>query len=206
MNVVRPLFRKFGILAALCILISSCNNGDGKYPIIDPIRSQNLNSNDSGRSLVVSGQTTKATTINKGTLASATAKNIFETISLSVDHSLFLAAIEASGYEELLSDKKECTVFAPDDNAFKALPRNILNSLLKPSYKDQLKKLISNHIVNKKFAVSDLKDGTEVKTISGKSLIISNKGGRISIANGVLISTDASCSNGYLNVINQVIQ
>ena len=67
-------------------------------------------------------------------------KNIVETAIAAGNFSTLVAAVQAAGLVETLSGTGPFTVFAPTDDAFKALPAGTVESLLKPENKSKRKK------------------------------------------------------------------
>ncbi|HSM41035.1 MAG TPA: fasciclin domain-containing protein, partial [Afifellaceae bacterium] len=74
-------------------------------------------------------------------------KNIIENAVNSKDHETLVAAVNAAGLVETLQGKGPFTVFAPTDDAFAALPKGTVETLLKPENKAQLTKILTCHVV-----------------------------------------------------------
>jgi len=71
-----------------------------------------------------------------------------------------VAAVQAAGLVETLSGTVPFTVFAPTDDAFKALPAGTVESLLKPENKAKLVSILTYHVVSGK---------VDSKAVTGKS-------------------------------------
>lgn len=86
--------------------------------------------------------------------------------------STLMAAVEAAGLSEALMGEGPFTVFAPLDSAFDALPEGTVEELLKPENVDELRSLISAHVVPAKVTEADLDlaaiggETAEIDTIS----------------------------------------
>lgn len=78
---------------------------------------------------------------------SARAADVIETISSISNYSTFSSLVAKAGLVEALRSLKACTVFVPDNAAFRRLPAGALDNLQKPERKDELMKLIRHHIV-----------------------------------------------------------
>ena len=76
-------------------------------------------------------------------------KNIVENAVNSKDHTTLVAAVKAAGLVETLQGKGPFTVFAPTNEAFAALPKGTVETLLKPENKDQLAKVLTCHVIDK---------------------------------------------------------
>lgn len=74
-------------------------------------------------------------------------KNIVENAMNSKDHTTLVAAVKAAGLVETLQGKGPFTVFAPTNEAFAALPKGTVETLLKPENKAQLTKVLTCHLV-----------------------------------------------------------
>ncbi len=74
-------------------------------------------------------------------------KNIIENAVNSKDHTTLVAAVKAAGLVETLEGKGPFTVFAPTNEAFAALPKGTVETLLKPENKDKLTKILTCHVV-----------------------------------------------------------
>ena len=62
-------------------------------------------------------------------------KNIVENAVHSKDHTTLVAAVKAAGLVDTLEGAGPFTVFAPTNEAFAALPKGTVDSLLKPENK-----------------------------------------------------------------------
>jgi uncharacterized surface protein with fasciclin (FAS1) repeats len=136
--------------------------------------------------------------------------DIVDTAMSAPGFKTLVTAIKAAGLVDTLKGKGPFTVFAPTDAAFakleKAKPGTIA-SLLKPANKAKLVSILTYHVVAGKFLAKDvmgLKNKTSVKTVNGKSIVISNKHG-VSVNHSKVIKTDILTSNGVIHVIDTVL-
>ncbi len=195
--------RQFFHFLILFLIFSSCENHNNKYPIIDPLQSTAVQKKPDSLN-VLSADSSKGRT---ATIAQPTVptKSLLDNVSLSMDHTLFIAALQSAGLDNILSGKKVYTVFAPTDEAFKKLPHGGVNTMLKASNKDMLRQILLNHIVASNFTSLTLKDGTSLKTLGGKTFKVDNKDGRLMI-NGVSIrSGEIACTNGTLFIADGLL-
>ena len=144
-------------------------------------------------------------------------KNIIENAVNSKDHTTLVAAVKAAGLVETLSGPGPFTVFAPTNEAFAALPKGTVETLLKPENKAKLVKILTYHVVpvaamstaiNK--MIKDDGGKHTVKTVSGGTLIAAKKGDKITLTDengGVANVTiaDVKQSNGVIHVIDKVL-
>lgn len=152
-----------------------------------------------------------------GGAAMFTDKNIVENAMNSKDHTTLVVAVKAAGLAKTLQSKGPFTVFAPTNEAFDALPKGTVETLLKPENKDQLTRILTCHVVAAEAFSSDIMkmiDADEgehpIKTIGGCVLTAKHSGGKIMIEdeNGNVadvIIADVDQSNGVIHVIDKVL-
>lgn len=119
-------------------------------------------------------------------------------------------ALTAADLVETLQGPGPFTVFAPTDDAFKALPAGTLDSLLLAENKETLSGILTYHVVSGKVMAADLSDGQVVKTVQGENLTVNIEGDKVSLtdANGKVANvtaTDIAASNGVIHVIDAVL-
>ncbi|MBV9294511.1 MAG: fasciclin domain-containing protein, partial [Acidobacteriaceae bacterium] len=74
-------------------------------------------------------------------------KDIIQNAMNSKDHTTLVAAVKAAGLVDTLEGSGPFTVFAPTNAAFDKLPAGTVDTLLKPENQDQLKKVLTYHVV-----------------------------------------------------------
>ena len=109
-------------------------------------------------------------------------------------------AIQAGLTEEL--KKKDITVFAPTDEAFKAMGKD-LDELKKPENKAKLADFLKGHIVAKKV---DLKKDKDAKPLHGADLKLADKDGKATVNGTINVTKDLTASNGTIHVIDAAIK
>jgi uncharacterized surface protein with fasciclin (FAS1) repeats len=119
--------------------------------------------------------------------------------------STLVAAVKAGGLVETLKGTGPFTVFAPTNDAFKALPAGTLESLLKPENKQQLVDILTYHVVSGKVMSTDLKDGMKATTVQGSEVKIGVSKSGVTVNGAKVIKADVGASNGVVHVIDQVI-
>lgn len=133
------------------------------------------------------------------------AENIPQTAGNAGIFKTLLAAAKAAGLLEALSGDKSLTVFAPTDDAFAALPKGTVETLLKPENKDKLAGILKYHVVAGRVFSSDLLSGREVTSLQGGKLSVAMKDGKAMVLNAGLLKTDIDASNGVIHVIDTVL-
>lgn len=138
-----------------------------------------------------------ASTGSENLVALAAANGSFKTLTAALKAADLTATLEGTG---------PFTIFAPNDQAFAALPQEALQELLKPENKALLVKILTYHVVPGKVTSTDLKSGA-VKSVEGGSINV-----KIDAATGVslndeakVVQPDIQASNGVIHVIDKVI-
>ena len=121
--------------------------------------------------------------------------------------STLLAAAEAAGLAEMLNnDEGPFTVFAPTDDAFKALPEGTVENLLKPENKEQLVKVLQYHVVPGKVMSADLAGTTtNAKTAEGSEVTVDATGDNVMVGEATVTQADIEATNGVIHVIDKVL-
>jgi uncharacterized surface protein with fasciclin (FAS1) repeats len=134
------------------------------------------------------------------------AGSIVDVVGSNPNFSTLTAAVKAAGLADTLSGKGPYTIFAPTDAAFAALPKGAVETLLKPENKEQLKQLLTYHVVSGSFKSTDLKPGaSEVPTLLGKSVAINVANGEVSVNKAKVMQADVAASNGVIHVVDKVL-
>jgi uncharacterized surface protein with fasciclin (FAS1) repeats len=94
-----------------------------------------------------------------------------------------VAAVKAAELVDALKGPGPFTVFAPTDEAFAKLPPGTLENLLKPENKDQLRKILTYHVVAGQVTAKDVAKFDSAKTLEGGSLTIHAEGGGVMVNN-----------------------
>ena len=152
---------------------------------------------------LVAGLTTFASAADK-----CTAGKHKDIVATAVDAGAFntlAAALKAGDLVGVLQGKGPFTVFAPTDEAFAKLPKETLESLLKPENKDQLVAILTYHVVPGKVMASDVVKLSSAETVNGKSVTIKVVDGKVQIDGATVVKTDIACSNGVIHIIDSVI-
>ncbi len=145
-------------------------------------------------------------------------KNIIENAVNSKDHTTLVAAVKAAGLVDTLMGAGPFTVLAPTNEAFAALPKGTVDTLLKPENKGQLTAVLTYHVLPGKLSAADIAAKIDemggkatMKTVQGEVLTFMRKGkSRITVTDskgGVATVTiaDVMQSNGVIHVINKVL-
>lgn len=136
--------------------------------------------------------------------------NIVVIASKTQTLSTLVAAVKAASLVDTLQGAGPYTVFAPTNAAFEALPEGTLETLLKPENVDQLKSILTYHVVPGKVLAQDLKDGQVIDTVQGGTITVSIMDSKVYLidakGNKVMVEkADVNADNGVVHIIDGVL-
>ena len=156
-------------------------------------------------------------TVKVGGAAMYPSKNIVQNAVNSKDHTTLVAAVKAAGLVDTLSGSGPFTVFAPTNSAFGKLPKDTVQTLLKPENKQQLSQVLTYHVVSGRLSANDLMEKVKqgggratLTTVEGAPLTVEAKGNRLMITDAkgdvahVTIG-NVFQSNGVIHVVDTVL-
>ena len=117
--------------------------------------------------------------------------------------STLVAALTAAGLVETLQGEGPFTVFAPNDEAFAALPAGLLEKLLLPENIGVLTSILTYHVVAGKVTSADVTTG-DAATVEGSTLALDTMSG-VKVNDATVIAADVMASNGVIHVIDKVL-
>lgn len=135
----------------------------------------------------------------------APGNDIVDTAVAAGDFTILAKALQAADLVDALKGIGPFTVFAPNDAAFKRLPKGTLENLLKPENKDQLVKILTYHVVSGKVDGSTAVTLKEGETLNGEKISIRFKNAALYINESRVMATDIASSNGVIHVIDNVL-
>merc|ERR1712193_224659 len=137
-------------------------------------------------------------------------QNIVQLAEHTADLSTLVSAVVAADLADTLSSTGKFTVFAPTNEAFKALPAGTLANLLKPENKAKLADILKYHVLPEEVLSRYLKPSQDVKTVEGKSLQVTRWGSKVRVGPDSkdlknVIKADNKASNGVVHIIDGVL-
>ncbi|WP_375212598.1 fasciclin domain-containing protein [Aquabacterium sp.] len=118
--------------------------------------------------------------------------------------STFNKLAASAGLGDVLSGGTAVTVFAPTDEAFKAVPAATLDKLAKDPA--ALKALLLQHVLAGKVMSADIQAGSApVTTLAGGKVTVSKAGDFVTVDEALVTQADGVASNGVLHVIDRVL-
>ena len=122
----------------------------------------------------------------------------------SPDHTTLVAAVQAAGLEDVLTNAGPLTVFAPNNEAFEKLPEGTVENLLKPENKATLANIITFHAAPGSYYGNNIKGVMGIGQATGDKVKVEVKDG-VTYVNGAKVLGTVKASNGYVHVIDQVL-
>jgi len=128
--------------------------------------------------------------------------SITDTAARTPQLSTLTRLIDEAGLADTLRGAGPYTVFAPSDDAFKAVAPATMQELARN--KDMLKDLLTFHVLPGKVTSADVKNGN-AKTVQGASVALSKAGTFLTVEDAVVTQADVAASNGVVHVIDRVL-
>lgn len=122
----------------------------------------------------------------------------------SKDHTTLVAALQAAGLVDALSNAGPFTVFAPTNAAFDKLPAGTVEDLLKPENKSKLTTILQHHVTTSALDLDFFEDGQAVGMVDGTRETFTRKADGAYIGSAKIIGS-VRASNGWVHVIDGVL-
>ena len=110
--------------------------------------------------------------------------------------------INEAGLTDTLRGPGPFTVFAPTDEAFKAVPAKVLAEWT--ADKALLGSVLSFHVVSGNTGSADVKNGN-LKSVQGSNLAVAKAGTFVTVEDAVVTQADMPATNGVIHVIDKVL-
>lgn len=127
---------------------------------------------------------------------------IAEVAARTPELSTLARLIGDAGLSDTLRAAGPYTVFAPSNEAFKAVPAATMQELA--GNKVLLKSVLTFHVVPGKLTAAEVKTGN-VKTVQGANVALAKSGTFVTVEDAVVIQADVDATNGVVHVIDRVL-
>jgi uncharacterized surface protein with fasciclin (FAS1) repeats len=127
---------------------------------------------------------------------------ITDTAARTPELSTLTRLIQEAGLAETLRAAGPMTIFAPSDEAFKAVPAKTLADLA--SDKELLKSVLTYHVLAGKVMSAEVKN-SNVKTVQGANLAVAKAGSFVTVEDALVTQADVLATNGVIHVIDKVL-
>ena len=128
--------------------------------------------------------------------------SVADTIAKTPSLSMLNGLVASAGLTATLQGTGPFTVFAPTNEAFKAVPAKTMDDLTQ--HPEKLKSLLSYHILAGKTLAADVKN-SNAKTLQGADVALSKAGDFVTIENAAVVQADVLTTNGVVHVIDTVL-
>ncbi len=132
-------------------------------------------------------------------------KDIVDTAVEAGSFGTLVVAVQAAGLVDALKADGPFTVFAPTDDAFAKLPEGTVETLLQPENLDQLRAILTYHVVPGQVMASSVTNGLQAGSLNGETLTFAVDENGARIGNAGIVATDVAASNGVIHVIDTVL-
>lgn len=137
-----------------------------------------------------------------GCATSPAPKTIADTAAATPQLSTLNKLIAEAGLTDTLRGTGPFTVFAPTNDAFKALPKATQDALAKD--KNQLAAVLRYHVVPGKVMAADVKTG-KAKTVQGADINLAKAGSFVTVEEAMVVQADVNATNGVVHLIDRVL-
>jgi transforming growth factor-beta-induced protein len=145
--------------------------------------------------------------LTAGLAAAAYAQgNIVQVAESDPNLRILVDAVVRGGLVSALEGPGPFTVFAPVDQAFDALGRNIVDYVFSPHNVKTLDAVLTYHVVSGKVPSSALKDGQVIPTLDTPETVTAHVSAKeVAINNAVVLKANVEASNGIIHIVDHVL-
>lgn len=128
--------------------------------------------------------------------------NVAETIARDPQLSTLNALVTRAGLADTLKAAGPYTVFAPTNEAFKAVPAKTMDELARDPAR--LKEVLSYHVLPAKLTAAAVKPGN-VKTAQGSNVALARAGDFVTVEEAMVETADIAATNGVVHKVDRVL-
>jgi len=132
--------------------------------------------------------------------------NMFTTLQGSGSFTILTKALDSAQLSKVLASQPNLTLFAPTDEAFKALPPAELTALMLPDNAQILQKVLIYHLVNLQLDSAKIKGSKgKVPSVEASQLQLDGSGDVLKVDGADIIQPDVRATNGIIQVVDKVL-
>ena len=132
--------------------------------------------------------------------------NLVATLKGSGAFTILVRALDQANLSSVLAATPDLTLFAPTDEAFRALPPRQLAALMAPKNAPVLQQILTYHLVHLNLDSSKFKGAKgPVETVEKGNLVIDGSGDVLKVNNADIIQSDVKATNGFIQVVDKVL-
>lgn len=128
--------------------------------------------------------------------------SVADTIAANPSLSTLNSLVVKAGLTDMLKGTGPFTVFAPTNEAFKAVPAKTMDDLAKNPA--QLKAVLAYHVVPAKVMAADVKN-SKAKSAHGADLNLAVAGTFVTVEDGMVETADINATNGVVHTLDRVL-
>lgn len=128
--------------------------------------------------------------------------NLADTLANTPSLSTLNTLVAKAGLTDTLKTGGPFTVFAPSNDAFKAVSAKTMDDLAQ--HPQKLKDVLTYHVVAGKTMAADVRNST-AKTVNGADVALSKAGDFVTIESAAVTQADIAASNGVVHIIDAVL-
>ena len=128
--------------------------------------------------------------------------NLADSIAANPALSTLNTLVAQAGLTETLKSGGPFTVFAPTNDAFKAVPAAAMADLAKNP--EKLKAVLTFHVVPGKVMAADVKN-SNVKTVNGANVALGKAGDFVTIDSAAVVTANMVATNGVIHTVDTVL-
>ena len=135
--------------------------------------------------------------------ASAQTKDIVDTAVAAGSFKTLAKLLADADLVDVMKRPGPYTVFAPTDEAFAKVPKDVLDGLAKD--KARLAEVLKYHVLTSKWSTDDIKLVKQTGTVQGKAVTFGGSGTAMTVNGAKIVKPNVECSNGMVHVIDTVL-
>jgi uncharacterized surface protein with fasciclin (FAS1) repeats len=124
------------------------------------------------------------------------------TIAATPELSTLSSLINKAGLANTLNGTGSFTVFAPSNEAFKAVPAKTMDEL--GTNPERLTEVLTYHVLASKAMSKDVKEGP-AKTVQGGNIALAKAGTFVTVEDAVVQTADINATNGVVHIVDRVL-
>jgi uncharacterized surface protein with fasciclin (FAS1) repeats len=128
--------------------------------------------------------------------------SVADTIARNPELSTLNSLVQKAGLTDTLKAAGPYTVFAPTNDAFKAVPAKTLDELGKDPAK--LKEVLTYHLLPGRMTSAEVKT-TNAKTAQGANVALSRAGTFVTVEEAMVQTADITATNGVVHTVDRVL-
>ena len=127
--------------------------------------------------------------------------SVADTVARDPQLSTLNTLVQQAGLADMLRGAGPYTVFAPTNDAFKAVPAKTMDELKDPA---RLKAVLSYHVVPGRMAAADIRTGN-AKTANGAEISLARAGDYVTVEDAMAQGHEVVATNGVVYAIDRVL-